>query len=69
MKETLRFTFLPKPDGKYLLTIPSGTNGPVVVSNGDPAERAEQVTDLHVENVDESALKSAALQEDFAAVF
>lgn len=36
--------------------------------DGDPAEGADEITDLHVENVDEAALKGAALQEDSAAV-
>lgn len=36
--------------------------------DGDPAERADQFADLHVENVDEGALERTALQEDFAAV-
>lgn len=52
----------------YLFTVPSGTNSLVVVADGDPAERADQFADLDVENVDEAALESTALQEDFAAV-
>lgn len=69
VNDTLRITLLPKKDVKYLFTVPSGTNGSIIVSNGDPAEWADQFTNLHVENVDETTLESTALQEDFATVF
>lgn len=36
--------------------------------DGDPAEGADELADLHIENVNEATLKRAALQEDFAAV-
>lgn len=38
------------------------------MADGDPAEGADQLADLHVENVNEAALERAALQEDLAAV-
>ena len=62
VNDTLRITPLPKTEVQYLFTVPSSTNSPVVVPDGHPAERADQVTNLHVENVDETALESATLQ-------
>lgn len=59
---------LPPARPWYLFTVPSSADRPVVMPDGDPAEGADQIADLHVENVDEAALKRAALQEDFAAV-
>lgn len=55
-------------DVLYLLTVPSGTNSPVVVPDGDPTEGADQFANLHIENVNVPTLESPALQEDFAAV-
>lgn len=52
----------------YLFAVPSSAHRPVVVPDGDPAEGADQITDLHIERVDEAALKRATLQEDLAAV-
>lgn len=54
---------------KYLFTVPSGTDSRIIVSDGDPAEWADQFKNLHIENVNETTLESTALQEDFAAVF
>ncbi len=66
--DTLRIVLLPETDVSYLLAVPSSTDRPVVVPDGDSAERADQFTNLHVENVDETTLERTALQEDFAAV-
>lgn len=70
MNGTLRIPLLPidAPVILYLFTVPSSTNGPIVVPDGDPAERADQFTNLHVKNVDETAFKRTTLQEDFATV-
>lgn len=35
----------------------------------DPAKGADELTDLHVENVDQTTLKSSSFQENLAAVF
>lgn len=69
VKDTLRIILQTLGRVRYLFAVPSSTNSSIVVPNGDPAEWADQFTDFHVENVDETALKSAALQEDFATVF
>lgn len=63
-----RIALLPKTDVQYLFTVPTSTNSPVVVPDGDPAERADQFANLHVKNVDETTLESTTLQEDFATV-
>lgn len=64
----LRIASQPGTDGWYLFTVPSSTDGAVVMADGDPAEGADQLADLHVENVDEATLKRTALQEDLATV-
>lgn len=68
MSDTLRLILLPKTKVQYLFTVPSSTNSPVVVPDGDSAEWADQFANLHVENVDETTLESTTLQEDFATV-
>lgn len=36
--------------------------------DGDPAEGADELADLNIENVNEATLERTALQEDFATV-
>lgn len=54
---------------KYLFTVPSSSYGTIVMPDCDPAKGADELTDLHVENVDQTTLKSSSFQENLAAVF
>nr|XP_023838831.1 lipoxygenase homology domain-containing protein 1-like [Salvelinus alpinus] len=48
--------------------LPAGPNSPVVMSDSDPAEWAEQRSNLHVEDIDEPPLECSTLQEHLATV-
>lgn len=52
----------------YLLTVPASVGAHIAVPDGDPAQGAEEHSQLDGEDVRAAAVKHAPLQEDFPAV-
>lgn len=52
----------------HLLTEPARADATVIMPNGDPAERAEKGSYLHVEDICPGTLKFTSFQEDLPTV-
>lgn len=52
----------------HLLTEPARADATVVMPNGDSAERAEEGSDLHIEEIRPGTLKFPSFQENLPAV-
>lgn len=56
------------PSLPYLLTVPASIGSHIAMSDGDPAQWAEEDSQLDVEDVSAATAKHTALQEDFPTV-
>lgn len=56
------------PGLPYLLTVPASVDAHIAVSYGNPAQGAEEDSQLNIEDICAATVKHTALQEDLPAV-